>query len=112
MCSKRLNACKRLLQPDNTPIVNIRGASEKRYAKGYDYVGFTIRADWVKFKGKSEVVPSTFVSTKSKKSILEKLKACEIHKRRKPLTEIDKELNPVIRGMINYFHKYEDGTHY
>lgn len=107
--SKRLNACKLLLHPDKTRIVNIRGASEKRYAKGYDFLGFTIRANWVKFKEKSKVVPSTFVSTKSKKSILEKFKACEIHKRRKPLTEIAKELNPVIRGMINYFHKYEDG---
>jgi group II intron reverse transcriptase/maturase len=107
--SKRLTACKLLLHPDKTRIVNVRGTAEKKYSKGYDFLGFTIRPNWVKFKEKSKVVPSTFVSTKSKKNILGKFKSLEIHKRRKPLTEIAKELNPIIRGLINYFHKFEDG---
>jgi len=107
--SKRLNACKLLLHPDKTRIVNVRGTAENKYPKGYDFLGFTIRPNWVKFKEKSKVVPSTFVSAKSKKNNLEKFKAREIHKRRKPLVEIAKELNPMIRGIINYFHKFEDG---
>jgi group II intron reverse transcriptase/maturase len=107
--SKRLKACKLLLHPDKTHIVNVRGTSEKDYPKSYDFLGFTIRPNWVKFKSKSKIVPSTFVSTKSKKSILEKFKALEIHKRRKPLAEIAQALNPMIRGIMNYFHKFEDG---
>jgi group II intron reverse transcriptase/maturase len=107
--SLRMKVCQLVLHPDKTRIVNVRGISEKKYSKGYDFLGFTIRPNWVKFKEKSKVVPSTFVSAKSKKSILEKFKSLEIHKRRKPLTEIAKELNPIIRGIINYFHKFEDG---
>ncbi|MBK8735938.1 MAG: hypothetical protein IPL98_08570 [Saprospiraceae bacterium] len=34
----------------------------------------------------------------------------EIHKWRKPLEEISKALNPVIRGIINYYHKFENGS--
>ena len=97
------------MHPDKTRIVNVRGTAENKYPKGYDFLGFTIRPNWVKFKEKSKVVPSTFVSAKSKKSILEKFKSLEIHKRHKPLKEIAKELNPIIRGIINYFHKFEDG---
>lgn len=107
--SNRMAACKLLLHPDKTRIVNVRGTAEKEYPKGFDFLGFTIRPNWVKFKEKSKVVPSTFVSTKSRKGILEKFKTLEVHKRRKPLVEIAKELNPMIRGIINYFHKFEDG---
>ena len=31
-----------------------------------------------------------------------------IHKRRKPLSELAKMLAPVIRGVINYYHKFWD----
>ncbi|HET6245010.1 MAG: hypothetical protein H0V01_13125 [Bacteroidetes bacterium] len=29
--------------------------------------------------------------------------------RRKPLEEVAKEINPIIRGNINYYHKFWDG---
>jgi group II intron reverse transcriptase/maturase len=104
--SKRMGACKLQLHTDKTHIVNIRETAEKKYPRGYDFLGFTIRPNWVVFKTGSRVVPSTFVSTKSKKNISEKFKALEIHKRRKPLAEIAQVLNPIIRGLINYFHKF------
>ena len=34
----------------------------------------------------------------------------EIYKWRKPLEEISKALNPVIRGIINYYHKFENSS--
>ncbi|MEB2786561.1 reverse transcriptase domain-containing protein [Algoriphagus persicinus] len=38
-------------------------------------------------------------------SILGKFRELAIHKWRKPLWEVAKRLNPVIRGLLNYYHK-------
>ena len=104
----RMQACKLQLHPEKTKIVNIRGFSEKKYPKGYDFLGFTIKPSSYKHPNKSEVktIPSLFVSKKSKISILEKFSSMQIHKKRKTLEEVAKDLNPVIRGIINYYHKF------
>ena len=105
---KRMQQCKLQLHPEKTKIVNVRGFSEKKYPKGYDFLGFTIRPSSYKHPNRTEVktIPSLFVSRKSKTSILEKFSAMEIHKKRKSLEEVAKDLNPVIRGIINYYHKF------
>jgi group II intron reverse transcriptase/maturase len=105
---KRMQDCKLQLHTEKTKIVNIRGVSEKKYPKGYDFLGFTIRPSSYKHPSRAEVktIPSLFVSQKSKTSILEKFGAMRIHKKRKSLEEVAKDLNPVIRGIINYYHKF------
>jgi transcriptional regulator len=105
---KRLQDCKLQMHPQKTKIVNVRGFSEKKYPKGYDFLGFTIRPSSYKHPNKEEVktIPSIFVSKKSKTSILEKFKSIQIHKKRKTLEQVAKDLNPVIRGIINYYHKF------
>ena len=96
------------LHPDKTQIVNVRGVSEKSYPKGYDFLGFTVRPSSYKHPNKSEVktIPSLFVSRKSKTGILAKFRSLQIHKKRKTLEEVAKDLNPVILGIINYYHKF------
>jgi len=105
---ERLAACKLQLHPEKTKIVNIRGFSEKKYPKGYDFLGFTVRPSPYKHPEREGVktIPSIFVSGKSKKSIMEKLGSLQIHKKRKPLEEVAKDLNPIIRGLVNYYHKF------
>ena len=110
--SGRLSSCKLQLNADKTKIVNLRGKSENKYARGYDFLGFTIRPSFSYFKGKGTLMPATVISGKSKKAVLEKFNSMAIHKRRKPLKEIAKELTPVIRGIINYYHKFWDGHMY
>ena len=39
---------------------------------------------------------------------MQKFKEMNLHKRRKPLEEIAKEINLVIRGIINYYHHFWD----
>ncbi|WP_290792328.1 group II intron reverse transcriptase/maturase [Flavihumibacter sp. UBA7668] len=109
MITRRLNACKLTLHPVKTKIVNLRGTAEKKYPKGYDFLGFTIRPSFSQIKGKNLLMPATFISTKSKKRVLEKFKSMSIHKRRRPLKEVAALLTPVIRGIINYYHKFWDG---
>ena len=49
-------------------------------------------------------MPRSVISKKSVSSVLDKFKS--IHKRRKSIEELAKELNPVIRGVMNYYCKF------
>lgn len=103
---QRFKECRLSLHPEKTKIVNLRGTSLQKYPKGYDFLGFTIRPQWCKIKGKNMLMPSTFMSRKSRIRILSKFREIQIHKKRKPLTELAKELNPIIQGIINYYCKF------
>lgn len=105
---ERMTACKLEIHPQKSKIVNLRGHSQTKYPKGYDFLGFTIRPRAYKTKSTGEVksIPSIFVSQKSKTSILQKFKELNLHKRRTTLELIAKEINPMIQGIINYYHKY------
>lgn len=105
---KRMQDCKLQLHPEKTKIVNIRGFSEKKYPKGYDFLGFTIRPNSFKHLDKAEVktIPGIYVSRKAKSSIMAKFRNLQIHKKRKSIEEVAKGLNPVLRGIINYYHKF------
>ncbi len=102
----RLRKCKLTLHPVKTKIVNVRGRSEKKYPKSYDFLGFTIRPHWVKVNSKMMLMPSMFMSRKSKNSVMEKFREMNIHKRRKPLKVIASEIRPIIKGIINYYCKF------
>jgi hypothetical protein len=102
----RMNHCKLELHQEKTQIINLRGTALKRYAKGFDFLGFTIRPEAYKFKGKIKAIPGIFVSQKAKNSIMEKLQTMNIHKWRTKFEQIAKKINPVIRGIINYYLKF------
>lgn len=104
----RMSSCKLELQMDKSKIVNLRGHSETRYAKGFDFLGFTIspRAFKTKSTGKIKSIPSICVSQKSKTNIMEKFKQMNLHKRRTTLEALAKEINPILRDVINYYHKF------
>lgn len=103
---QRMRACKLTLHPDKTKIVNLRGQSEKRYARKYDFLGFSIRPVMREVKGGRRLLPGIFVSNNAKKAIREKFRQMDIHKRRISLRELAQQLNPIIRGLINYYHKF------
>jgi len=83
----RMQACKLEIHSDKTKIVHIRGFSETKYPKRYDFLGFTIQPSSYKHPYKEEVktIPSVFASRKSKSNILAKFKSLQIHKKRKTL---------------------------
>jgi group II intron reverse transcriptase/maturase len=103
----RMSECKLELHPDKTKVINLRGKSQKRLPKGFNFLGFTIRPAAFKFNGKLKAVPGIFVSQKSKTSIMQKFREMKIHKWRTSLEHIAKSINPVIRGIINYYHKFQ-----
>ena len=106
LINKRLERCKLSLHSEKSKIVNLRGFSEKKHPKGFDFLGFTIRPSFFKVKDTVKIIPNIFVSQKSKNSLMEKFRKLNIHKRRTTLEEIAKMMNPILRGIINYYHKF------
>jgi RNA-directed DNA polymerase len=74
-----------------------------------DFLGFTIRPQWCKVNGKMMLMPSMFMSRKSKNCVVAKFKELNIHKRRKPIEAIANELRPIIQGIMNYYCKFSSG---
>jgi hypothetical protein len=103
---ERMEACGLSLHPVKTRIVNLRGKSEKRYPRKYDFLGFSLRPVMREISGRRILMRGTFVSSASKTSIRMKFRELEIHKRRKPIAHLARELIPVIEGIIQYFHKF------
>ena len=108
--TKRMQACHLQLHPVKTRIVNLRGWSQTKYPRKYDFLGFTIKPSMQTIKGRGMLLPGTFVSIKSRTSILGKFREMGIHKWRKPLEEVAQRLNPIIRGLLNYYHKLRGET--
>jgi group II intron reverse transcriptase/maturase len=102
----RMSDCKRELHPDKKRIINLRGMSQKRYSKGFDFLGFTIRLNSFKSKAKIKAIPGIFVSQKSKTNIMQKFRTLNIHKWRTSLEHIAQTINSTLRGIINYYHKF------
>lgn len=105
----RMKRCKLALHPKKTRLVNLRGRSEKRYPRGYDFLGFTIKPHVIKCRDKDRLMPGIFVSQQSKQGIYKKFRDLQLHKWRKPITELAKVLNPMVRGISNYYQKFWDG---
>lgn len=102
--TQRLSECKLNLQKEKTRIVNVRGNSAKNYSRSFDFLGFTIEPHWVRTRSGCRLLPRSVISKRSISSVLDKFKS--IHKRRKSIEELAQELNPVIRGVINYYCKF------
>lgn len=102
---QRLTNCKLKVHEAKTKIVNIRGSSEKKYQMSIDFLGFTIEPHYTKVRsGERRILPRCVISRKSVSSVLDKFK--KLHKRRVSIEVLAKELNPVIRGVMNYYCKF------
>src|SRR6266487_6727036 len=75
MIQQRMKDCKLTLHPVKTKIINLRGKSEKKYPRSFDFLGFTIRPLWSKTSKGNKLMVSSFMSTKSKTRVLEKFKS-------------------------------------
>jgi len=106
MIQHRMTDCKLTLHPVKTKIVNLRGKTENKYPRSFDFLGFTIRPLWRKTSSINKLMVSNFMSAKSKTRVLEKFSSFNIHKWRKPLEAIAQKLTPVIRGVLNYYGKF------
>jgi RNA-directed DNA polymerase len=102
--TQRLTNCKLSVQQEKTKIVNLRGVSEKKYKRSFNFLGFTIEPHWFRTKSGCQLLPRSVISKQSVSRVLEKFKS--VHKWRKSIEDLAKELNPVILGVMNYYGKF------
>jgi RNA-directed DNA polymerase len=102
---ERLKECKLAVHPDKTRIVNMRGITSEKHPRSFDFLGFTFKPVLVPTTKGKKLMVTTFMSRKSMSAVLDKFRTMQIHKKRKSIVEVAKELNPITRGVINYYCK-------
>jgi RNA-directed DNA polymerase len=106
MIKKRLKQCKLQVHPKKTRIVNLRGWADEKYPRSFDFLGFTFKPYWTKTTKGHRLLVTMFMSQKSITSVQEKFRSMELHKWRKSVEELARALNPITRGVINYYCKW------
>lgn len=106
----RLTECKLELHPQKTKIVYCKDKDRKlEYPNTeFDFLGYTFRRIFIKDRtGRLQFNFLPQVSRKSAKSFRDKIKEKNIHAMSGSKIEMVAEvLNPMIRGWLNYFSKY------
>jgi len=108
--NKRLAECKLELHPQKTRIVYCKDKDRtgEYPTTEFDFLGYTFKKVFMKDRtGRLQFnfIPS--VSKKSAKALREKVKQMEIHLMSGSKIEmIAERLNPVVRGWMNYFGKF------
>ena len=108
--AKRLEECKLELHPVKTRIVYCKDKDRTKEEEltEFDFLGYTFKAVYIKCK--DGVMRNNFIASVSKtaaKGFRDKIKALEIHKRTGCKIDMIAELlNPMIRGWMNYFGKF------
>ena len=110
---KRFVECKLAVHSEKTRIVNLHGITDRVYPRSFDFLGFTIKPNWtMTSKGYHQLWIASFISQKSLSKVMDKLRSFNLHKKRKPIEEIAKLLNPFLRGVCGYYCKIWYGHMY
>ena len=107
---QRLKRCKLELHPEKTRLVYCKDERrDQEFADtSFDFLGYTFRPRINRTRnGKLFVNFSPAISDKAKKSIRHTIKRWRLHRwSGATLNSIAVEINPVIRGWINYYGRY------
>jgi group II intron reverse transcriptase/maturase len=111
---ERLKACKLELHPQKTKIVYCKDKDRKRDFPNveFDFLGYTFKGVFI--KSRTGKVGTNFIASASKKAnkiFRAKIKALKIHKKTGCKIDMIAELlNPIVRGWVNYFGKYNQSA--
>lgn len=114
---ERFNYCGLELHPDKTKIIYCKdGARKGRHEnKSFDFLGYTFKARRVKARSRNSffIGFTPVVSLKAVKSMTQKL--CRDNWRNNTtlnLQELADSINPMLRGWLNYYGKYNRSSMY
>jgi RNA-directed DNA polymerase len=106
----RLAECRLELNAEKTRIVYCKDANRNRSHEHeqFDFLGYTFRAREVRGRaGKSFAGFVRAVSAKAMKAMSRELRSWRLHLRTgSPLNALAQEINPVVRGWINYYGRF------
>jgi RNA-directed DNA polymerase len=109
--TERLNVCKLEVNPDKTKIVYCQDSNRKMKtgrAVIFTFLGYDFKPRKSKSKGGNLFYSfSPAISKQAKKKIQSALRQMKLHlKTRTTLEDIAVQINPKLRGWINYYGKY------
>ena len=108
--TKRFAECRLELHPTKTRIVYCKDKdrTKEEDLTGFDFLGYTFKAVHIMCRdGKTRLNFIASVSKTSAKAFRDKIKMLEIHKKTGCKIDMIAEiLNPMLRGWINYFGKF------
>ncbi|WP_294351501.1 group II intron reverse transcriptase/maturase [uncultured Clostridium sp.] len=108
--NQRMKQCKLELHPDKTKIVYCKDKDRTEdYSKTqFDFLGYTYKAVYIRCRdGKLRNNFIASASQKACKNLRDKIKGLKLHKMSgSSINIIAQVINPIIRGWINYFGKY------
>jgi RNA-directed DNA polymerase len=109
---QRLNECKLELNQSKTKIVHCqnshkRQSPDKEVKRSFDFLGYTFKPRYVKFKGKLRIGFTPGISRKKQKRINDLCLKLKIHRMtHMSILQIAGMLTSKIRGWINYYGKF------
>jgi RNA-directed DNA polymerase len=107
---RRLAECKLEIHPEKSKIVYCKDSNRRgEYPNiSFDFLGFTFRPRLLKNKnGQLFVSMSPAVSNRAVKGMGDKIRSWKLSSHTQyTIEEIAEEINPIIRGWINYYGKY------
>lgn len=106
---QRFKECKLEVHPNKTKIVyckdDLRGAEFEEIA--FDFLGYTFRPRRILARGRAFTGFNPAVSNKAKKKMYETIRKWKLHLATgKNIENIAGDINPVVRGWINYYGKF------
>lgn len=109
---KRMAECRLELHPQKTQIVYCRSDvnPEHHEHESFDFLGYTFRRRMVKSKNGNFFNSFTpAVSKGASQHLRDSIREIRRNHKTASLEELAEQMNPVIRGWMNYFYKYSAG---
>ena len=112
--NERMKECKLELHPVKTKIVYCKDTDRRKEYPNteFDFLGYTFRRVMIKDRlGRLQFNFIASVSRKAEQTLRDKVRAMELHKRTgSKIKMIAETVNPVVRGWMNYFGKYNTSS--
>jgi RNA-directed DNA polymerase len=106
--TKRLKECKLELNEEKTHTVYCRDLNrrEKHKQVSFDFLGYTFRPRLHNTKDGLLLRFGPCMSTKAKTAVIDKIRSIRVHRLKITIEELSALLNPMLRGWINYYCKF------
>lgn len=111
---QRMKECRLEIHPEKSRIIYCKDYNRKgKYeTTSFDFLGYTFRPRWVRSrKGKIFLGFGPAASAKATKGLRNTIRSWKLHNRcHSELEDLATWMNPIVRGWINYYGKYQKST--